>query len=151
MRFSRSVAVVLGAVAAVGLFASPASADTVGPIKSSCSGTKLATWNLSDGGVALGRTELWYSSVNGGQNCVITYNTLPGEVPTSVTLTVDDNRNREVDSSDRKAWDVDVYSSYAGASYLNNTDGKCVRVTGEVRNASHSLIDSFGSGWRNCG
>jgi hypothetical protein len=151
MRFSRSVAVVLGAVAAVGLFASPASADTVGPIKSSCYGTKLATWNLSDGGVALGRTELWYSSVNGGQNCVITYNTLPGEVPTSVTLTVDDNRNREVDSSDRKAWDVDVYSSYAGASYLNNTDGKCVRVTGEVRNASHSLIDSFGSGWRNCG
>lgn len=151
MRFSRTVATVLGAVAAVGLFASPASADTGGPIKSSCSGTKLASWDLSDGGTDLGHTELWYSSVNGGQNCVITYNALPGDVPTAVTLIVDDNRNRRLDSTDREAYDIGVYGSYAGASYLNNTDGKCVMVTGEVRNASHSLVDSFGTGWRNCG
>lgn len=68
-----------------------------------------------------------------------------------MTLIVDDNRNRKLDSTDREAYDIDVYESYAGASYLNNTDGKCVRVTGEVRNASGSLVDSFGSGWRNCG
>ncbi|WP_369373684.1 hypothetical protein AB1046_06900 [Promicromonospora sp. Populi] len=149
MRFSRPIAVVIGALAALTLLATPASAESFGPIKSSCSGTLRATWQLTDGGVSLGRTELWYSSVSGGQNCVITYNYLTGSVPTGVSLWVDDNNNRVLDSGDRNSYDYDTYASYAGASYRNSTDGHCVMVKGEV--SGQGYYDSFVTGWRNCG
>lgn len=140
MRLTRPVATVVAAVSAVMLFAGPASAESYGPIKSSCSGTKLATWQLEDGGVSLGRTELWYSSVNGGQNCAITYNYLAGSVPTGVSLWIDDGRS---------SYDYDTYASYAGASYRNETNGHCVKVKGEV--SGQGYYDSFVTAWRNCG
>jgi hypothetical protein len=149
MRFRRPVAVVISALAAVTLLATPASAESFGPIKSSCSGTKVATWQLTDGGTSLGRTELWYSSVSGGQNCVVTYNYLAGSVPTGVSLWVDDNNNRVLDSGDRNSYDFGTYASYAGASYRNDTNGHCVKVKGEI--SAGSLYDSFVTDWRNCG
>jgi hypothetical protein len=149
MRFSRPAAVLISALAAVTLLATPASAESFGPIKSACSGTRVATWQLTDGGTSLGRTELWYSSVSGGQNCVITYNYLSGSVPTGVSLWVDDNNNRVLDSGDRNSYDFGTYASYAGASYRNDTNGHCVMVKGEI--AGQGLYDSFVTGWRNCG
>jgi hypothetical protein len=149
MRLSRPVAVLISALAAVTLLATPASAESFGPIKSSCSGTRVATWPLADGGTSIGRTELWYSSVSGGQNCVITYNYLTGSVHTGVSLWVDANDNRTLDNGDWSSYDYGNYASYAGASYRNGTNGHCVMVKGEV--SGQGLYDTFVTGWRNCG
>ena len=51
-----------------------------GPLKSSCSGRVLDRHVLRDDGRKIGRIKLWYSPAHGGQNCVITYNFLPGRV-----------------------------------------------------------------------
>jgi hypothetical protein len=44
-------------------------------------------------GRKIGRVELWYSPVHGGQNCVITYNFLLGRVYTLANRVVDDTGN----------------------------------------------------------
>ncbi|WP_129788958.1 hypothetical protein [Promicromonospora panici] len=149
MKLRRPLAVVVATVAALGLFAAPAYADSYGPIKSSCSGTRLASWDLVSGMTIFGRTELWYSSANGGQNCVVTYTNSPGAW-TEVHLLVDDNDNRTVDSTDRGAGDSGYYNSYAGASYLNNTDGHCVKVIGSVAPRSGGSA-GINTPFRNCG
>lgn len=149
MKLSRPLAVVVATVAALGLFAAPAQADSYGPIKSSCSGTRLASWDLVSGSTIFGRTELWYSSANGGQNCVITYTNSPGAW-TEVHLLVDDNDNRRADAGDRGAGDSGYYDSYAGASYRNSTDGHCVKVTGYVAPSSGGYA-RITTPFRNCG
>jgi hypothetical protein len=95
MKLRRPLAVVVATVAALGLFASPAHAETYGPIKSSCSGTKLASWDLVSGSTIFGRTELWYSSANGGQNCVVTYTNSPGAPEVLVVGLTSELRERE--------------------------------------------------------
>lgn len=141
MRLARPLATVLATVAALGLFASPAQAASYGPIKSSCSGTKLATFNLTSGMTIFGKTELWYSSANGGTNCVITHNLSGPGAWVEVHLQLDDGR---------AAGDSGYYGSYAGASYLTNADGHCVKVTGYVAPelGGYSRVITP---WRNCG
>lgn len=147
MHRKRALMSVLATISAVALFASPAAAASSGPLKSSCSGSLVRTWNLSDDGVALGRVELWYSTASGGTNCVLTYNTVSGSPFTSIHLFVDDNNDGYVD---RVAYDQGNYSSYAGASYLTGTDGNCVQVSGTVH-VSSSRTDTYESGWIACG
>lgn len=164
MRRTRTLTAAVGALAAAALFAAPAQASTsqattsqaaagdhYGPIKSSCSGTKVATWKLKKPGTStvVGRTELWYSSANSGQNCVITYNTVAGSIPTGAQLWVDDDHNRKHSAGDRTSYDYGKYASYAGASYRNSTNGKCVKVKGEVTNGRWTAYVL--TGWRNCG
>lgn len=146
MRFRRPLTVVVGAVAAVTLLATPAAAASHGPIKSQCTGTRQESYPLNDGGRQIGRVELWYSSVNGGQNCVMTYNSLAGSVHTEAEIFIDDDGDGDWD---RNSWDRGNYSTYAGASYRDNTNGKCVWVYGQVSGGGY--FDEFGSGWVHCG
>lgn len=128
-----------------------ASAESRGPLKSSCSGSKLATKVIRNtDGRRIGRSELWYSSINGGQNCVITYNEVPGRANTYAYLIIDDNRNRRHDSTDRVSYDIGDYQYYAGASYRNRTNGKCVKWGGWIR--SYQGFGDVGSNrWVHCG
>jgi hypothetical protein len=125
-----------------------------GPLASNCWGSKLETRVLRDHVTnrRVGRVELWYSPDNRGTNCVITYNEVPGRALTYAYLIVDDNRNRDntgqVEKGDRVAYDQNDYEFYAGASYLRNTNGKCVRWGGTV--TARQGHDGFGSRWSHC-
>jgi hypothetical protein len=101
------------------------------------------------GGV--GRVELWYSPVHGGQNCVITYNFLPGRVYTLANLVVDDTGNGigEGKGPDRQSHDHGTYLRYAGASYPNHTNGKGVSYGGVV--SGRGYYRSWASGLHWCG
>ena len=61
---------------------------------------------------------------------------MAGKASTYAYLIVDDNRNRDNtgrnEPGDRIAYDEGYYEYYAGASYLRNTNGKCVRFGGSV-------------------
>ena len=121
-----------------------------GPLKSSCSGRVLDRHVLRDEGRRIGRIELWYSPVHGGQNCVITYNFLPGRVYTMANLWVDDTGNGigEGKGPDRQSHDHGTYLRYAGASYRNRTDGKCVSYGGVV--SGRGYYKAWGSGLHWC-
>lgn len=150
---TRLAAVALALVATLSVSPPTASAGShEGPIKSSCSGSKLATRVIrSTTGRLLGRAELWYSSRSGGQNCVITYNEVPGRAYTYAWLVVDDNRNRRHDPNiDRASADYGHYLYYAGASYRNRTNGKCVRWGGSISDEL-GFGDTHSPGWVHCG
>lgn len=124
-----------------------------GGIMDSCSGTKLESENLvNDYGTTVGRVELWYSSVHGGRNCVITYNYVDGGATyTDASLWVDDNGDGE---EDRWRYDEGQYYSYAGASYLDNTDGRCVAIFAEVSGGDPSTSQDDAThfhDWYHCG
>jgi hypothetical protein len=120
-----------------------------GPLKSTCSGRVLDRHVLRDEGRRIGRVELWYSPAHGGQNCVITYNFLPGRVYTQASLVVDDTGNGigEGQGPDRRSWDHGNYRSYAGASYRNRTDGKCVSYGGVVSGRGYYRAWASGLHW----
>jgi hypothetical protein len=125
-----------------------------GPLAQNCWGTKQETRILKAhvGGQRIGRIELWYSPEQGGTNCVITYNEVPGKALTYAYLIVDDNKNRDntgrKEPGDRVAYDQGNYEYYAGASYLRKTNGKCVKFGGSV--IARAGDDSFGSVWTHC-
>jgi len=155
------VKTLLAAAAGLAAFAGVSSTATaqeggghVGPLAQNCWGTKQETRILRAhvGNQRIGRVELWYSPEQGGTNCVITYNEVAGKATTYAYLIVDDNRNRDntgrKEPGDRVAYDEGYYEYYAGASYLRNTNGKCVRFGGSV--LARAGDDSFGSGWVHC-
>jgi hypothetical protein len=157
---SRFITSLLAALALLAIAGAPAHAQAEGagrqgPIADHCSGTKLETRILKDKLVThrrVGRVELWYSPADGGTNCVITYNEVPGKALTYAYLIVDDNKNRDntgrTEKGDRVSYDQDDYEYYAGASYRRNTNGKCVRFGGSV--IARQGNDGFGSGWVHC-
>lgn len=96
---------------------------------SRCPGTMLKEWSLkSSGGFKQGYVQLWYSSANGGTNCVMTFDNIAGSHSMLAWLRAPGGRQ------DR---DEDVYTTYAGGlgnpgAYLTNMDGKCVDWGGQV-------------------
>lgn len=126
---------------------------TSGGIADSCTGTKLGTKQMvNDYGTTVGRVELWYSPINNGRNCVITYNYIDGPSSyTDASIWVDDDGDGE---EDRWRYDEGYYYSYAGASYLDNTNGKCIAISATVegldmntdRDDAHHFRD-----WYHCG
>lgn len=124
-----------------------------GGITDSCTGTKLGTKQMvNDYGTTVGRVELWYSPINNGRNCVITYNYIDGPSSyTDASIWVDDDGDGE---EDRWRYDEGYYYSYAGASYLDNTNGKCIAISATVegldmntdRDDAHHFRD-----WYHCG
>ncbi|WP_454853110.1 hypothetical protein [Promicromonospora soli] len=126
MRLTRPLAALISAVAAVTLLATPAAAEHHGNIKESCSGTLLSSAPIKAGTKRLGHVEIWYSSANGGTNCVETHNELGYAAYTEAYLWVSDPGGA------RTAWDRGTYSSYAGASYIVNADGHCAKAKGVI-------------------
>jgi hypothetical protein len=158
--FAKTLLATVAALALLALAGPPANAQQheaaaqQGPLAENCWGSKLETRILRDHVTnrRVGRTELWYSPADRGTNCVITYNEVPGKAITYAYLIVDDNRNRDntgrTEKGDRVAFDQDNYEYYAGASFLRNTNGKCVRFGGSV--ISRQGHGAFGSGWTHC-
>ena len=144
MRLTRTVAAVMAAICSTVLFAAPASAAE--GISSSCSGTVVAQAGLwLPGGNQAGRVELWYSSANGGTNCVITHSYLGTKTAgIGAYLWLDDGRS----NSDASA----SYDSYAGGAWISNASGVCVKYKGEVVSSSGAIASGGRTGsWGNCG
>lgn len=154
MRTSTKALATVAAGAAIFAAGAPAAtADHSGPLKPNCSGTQIDHRTLKNsGGGTIGRVELWYDgSKPGGQNCVKTYTFYPGKSYTGASLGVDTDGDRK---ANRYAYDEGWYSSYAGATFLNHTAGKCVQWGGLIygpNEGSHADDDSFKSKWRHCG
>src|SRR5438045_2459671 len=130
MKFKFRTVLVTGLAAlGAGLAPGVARADHDGLLRDHCVGSKLAQHNiLGQNGVLLGHTELWYSPINGGQNCVMTYNR--GGSPYTeahIRRLIDDSTGWRVSSND-----TGYYQYYAGGSYINNTDNHCITWGGSI-------------------
>lgn len=143
MRLTRPIAALLAAVCSTVLLASPASAAE--GISSSCSGTVVAQDTLwLPGGNQVGRVELWYSSANGGTNCVITHSYLGSRTDgIGAYLWIQDGRNIADASSS--------YDSYAGGAWISNASGLCVKYKGEVVLDGTVATGGRWGSWGNCG
>lgn len=126
-----------------------------GGIRDYCVGSLLESVDLVNGyGTTIGRVELWYSSSAGpnGQNCVMTHNYLDGANYTDASLLIDDDGDPEY--AERWSEDMDEFYSYAGGSYLDNVNGKCVWFYGQIdgHDPNSTKDDAwFGSDWVRCG
>ncbi|USQ81913.1 hypothetical protein NF556_09820 [Ornithinimicrobium faecis] len=127
-----------------------------GGIRDACVGTLLESEDLVNGyGTTIGRVELWYSSTagSGGQNCVITHNYLDGDATfTDASIWVDDDNFGG--GENRWRYDEGHYYSYAGGSFLNDVNGKCTAMYGQVNGHDYgSDMDdaSYMSDWYHCG
>src|SRR5207342_45412 len=118
---------------ALALTAAPASAqDTMashyGLLRDHCVGSRLASHDIvNKKGAVIGHTELWYSPISGGQNCVMTYN--KGARPFTRAQIW---RKEAPGAPGFASGDEGFYSIYAGGSYVNNADGRCVVWGGSV-------------------
>lgn len=122
-----------------------------GYVRDYCIGTKINGKDLRSGtGKLVGRIELWYSPTGpGGENCVMTYNYLPGDVRIEAGLGVKDAPGKERDSYDWGA--MGEYQYYAGGAYRNYVNGKCVRFYGQVIGDSYANSARYFSSFGNCG
>ncbi|MFC7024202.1 hypothetical protein ACFQHV_13735 [Promicromonospora thailandica] len=133
----------MAAICSTVLFASPAvAAQGVSP---SCSGSIVHQAGLwLPGGNQVGRVELWYSSANGGTNCVITRSFLGSKTDgIGAYLWLQDGRN-VFDSSAS-------YNSYAGGAWISNAAGVCVKYKGEVVLNGDVATGGRPGSWGNCG
>ncbi|MDO9356910.1 MAG: hypothetical protein Q7T55_24650 [Solirubrobacteraceae bacterium] len=111
------------AVSAKGKGKSPA-AKSVAKVVSTCTGTKLESEPLKNGaGKKRGHVELWYSTADGGTNCVQTYDDAGGKREMSATLVVQDRPTSS---------DTATYEYYAGGAAVTQTAGQCVQWGGYV-------------------
>jgi hypothetical protein len=117
--------ILAGAALALALTAGPASAQSYGLLRDHCVGSKIASHNIvNKKGTVLGHTELWYSPISGGQNCVMTYNKA-GSPWTRAQIW-------RKGTPTAASGDEGYYSTYAGGSYVNNADGRCVVWGGSI-------------------
>lgn len=113
-------ALITAAVTAGTLVAIAPSASAAG-----CSGTRISTMPLKAGTKTAGQAELWYSSSNGGTNCVIVYDQLSGSHDMAAYI----------DRGSAGGWDktdVGTYTYYAGPVSLTNMSGTCVSWGGDM-------------------
>ena len=100
-----------------------------GGLRDHCVGTRLESHDIKNkrGGV-VGHIELWYASIAGGQNCVMTYN----KAGSPFTQTYLWRLKRKGGLADAAAGDSGFYRYYAGGSFVNNANGRCVTWGGQV-------------------
>ena len=104
-----------------------------GGLRDHCVGTRIESHKIKNKrGKAVGRTELWYSAAHGGQNCVMTYN----RAGSPFTRTYIWRLKRKGGLADAAAGDSGFYKYYAGGSFVNNTNKRCVTWGGTVGNFS---------------
>jgi hypothetical protein len=136
MRVAAGLVVVAGTALAV--TGAPAEAQDnlsshYGGLRDHCVGTRFDAHDIkTKKGKLVGRTELWYSQSNGGQNCVMTYN----RAGSPFTRTYLWRLKRKGGLADAAAGDSGFYKYYAGGSFVNNARGRCVTWGGQVGNAA---------------
>jgi hypothetical protein len=100
-----------------------------GGLRGHCVGTRIASHNIvNKRGKVVGHTELWYSKIANGQNCVMTYNKA-GSPFTRANIW---RLVKKGGLADAAAGDSGFYQYYAGGSYVNGANGRCVTWGGSV-------------------
>jgi hypothetical protein len=137
MRFAGILALSGVALAVTGGSAARAQ-DTLsshyGGLRDHCVGTRIASHQIKNKrGKVIGRTELWYSRANGGQNCVMTYNGAGSPFTRTYIWRL---KRKGGGLADASAGDSGFYKYYAGGSFVNNANGRCVTWGGTVGNFS---------------
>lgn len=123
----------------------PTPADAV-PIDHPCGGERISSYKpLSDGGRSIGRVSLWYSSANGGTNCVMTETYLGRSATTWASLDV-----QKTGGGVRSDTDSGNYAGFA-AVQLGGTDGHCVRWAGGTGSESGPHDSFHQDNWVFCG
>lgn len=132
-----SAVMAAAALAATGLVAAAPAAHA--DLVSQCYGNQVAgsPWVIKKNGAAIGRVEVWYSSLDGGTNCVMTRNYQPGRQWTMARLKIADGRART---------DEDNFKLYAGGVRFKHTNHKCIKWAGMV-----SGVGWVQNNWANCG
>jgi hypothetical protein len=115
---------------------------------SGCYGRVLESKPIVGDFRTLGRVELWYSSRNGGENCVITRSYV-GRAEMVADLALDMDGNKRFSPPDVYSSDHGIYNSYAGGAYRSHADGRCVRYQGLIWKSGDS--GSVLSGFVHCG
>lgn len=135
--------VTLAATAGLGLVAAPtASAAVQGAY--GCAGSEIDTYNIKDtDGSVWGTLHLYYSSANGGTNCVV-----------NVARKYSGQRHLlevSIRQGDRFKKQEDYFYEYAGPVSLTSMDGHCVTVSGWVTAPNNGK--AVGDQWANvhCG
>lgn len=104
-------------------------ASHYGGLRGHCIGTRIEVHKIRNRrGHVVGRTELWYSPINGGENCVMTYNRA-GSPWTRAEIW---RLKHKGGLADAWAGDEGFYGYYAGGSYVDHANGRCVNWGGTV-------------------
>lgn len=135
-RFVRRVAAVLAIVLAstIGFIGEAQAADNMpGSPPSSCPGGQIDD-NESPKSKTIGSNKItlyiYYSSANGGTNCVIARKSGSWYgSPTWLNLRIWRADSAPSGSWPYAAYDRGRYSYYAGAAYIQNTNGRCIDVS----------------------
>ncbi len=98
---------------------------------SPCPGSRVGKYQLYAGGEVPdhfkhGHIEVWYSSANGGTNCVLVYDDVAGKHWMTVGVRLSSGRKSHTDSG--------RFHTYAGPVKVTKTKGKCISLYGEVIN-----------------
>jgi hypothetical protein len=119
-----------------------ASASVVGRCSGSVAADGTRTIYDRPGTTPIGRVELWYSSANGGTNCVMIWNYLGYKASLTPTLWLDDGRSQSAPGS---------FVTYSNGAQLTGTNGKCARFSGSIAGSGPIDRGSASRGWGNCG
>lgn len=103
---------------------------------SPCPGTRVGKYQLYAGGEVPdhfrhGHIEVWYSSANGGTNCVLVYDDAPGKHWMTVGVMIPKAGAKIHTDSGR-------FYTYAGPVKVTKTKGTCISFYAEVMNGGIS-------------
>lgn len=125
---TRVAQVAAAAVLGAGLVMSnaPAASAATGTYGWASNGTSCYGSYINGGTLAGGkfRWELFYSSANGGTNCIKMYNNTGVKQRMAVKV--------ESGNHDRGAYDENYYVSYAGASRIHGVGNRCINFYANV-------------------
>ncbi|MEU3664100.1 hypothetical protein AB0E77_30820 [Streptomyces sp. NPDC032940] len=140
----RTAALLSGLLVAAGLNLVAAPSASAAAEAYGCPGSQIDTYNIKDeNGSTWGSIYLYYSSANGGTNCVI-----------NMTKKYAGQRHY----MDVKLWhsgdsdkDEGYFTQYAGPATVTNSNGKCITLSGWVADPAYNKI--VGDQWQNvhCG
>jgi hypothetical protein len=133
-----TAAVLVAACLGLALSGSPAAAQGTnashyGNLRDHCVGTRIESHPIVNRrGRPVGHTELWYSPIAGGQNCVMTYNRAGSPWTRARIWRLASKGGLATAASG----DEGAFQHYAGGSYVNGANRKCVTWGGSVGNFS---------------
>lgn len=132
MRTRLMIMLAVGGVVVAGtgtLGPAKAQASPTSGVRPYCIGTRIESHQIRNAHYqVVGRTELWFSPINGGENCVMTYNRA-GSHWTGADIS---RLRHKGGPSDEGADDSGYYHYYAGGAYVDHTNGRCVTWGGVV-------------------
>jgi len=132
-----------------GLIALPGTASASHITAGSCSGSLVATYNITHNGSTVGVMDLYYSSASGGTNCLKTRGagSSYGYSDDKEAILIFSDGDTDPNDFDATALvchtkpncDSGDYLYYAGPVKLTNTDGRCVDIMGVTADGGPSL------------